>query len=67
MLMSSVTKYMQDHKFTREKFIEQIRMMHQVSKDVGESKEHRLNGTDQLEKLDDEQLVKVHMFYWKQL
>lgn len=56
--------YRQSHSFTREKFIAQIRMMHQVSVDLKEKP--RLN-IDPIESWNDEQLTKAHKFYWDKL
>jgi hypothetical protein len=59
--------YRQKHSFSRETFIAQVRMMHQVSVDLKEKP--RLNSSE-LEKIDtwtDEQLTKAHKFYWDKL
>ena len=51
------------HHFTREKFIEQIKMMHSVSEQL---KEKRVN-IDGIDTWNDENLIKAHLFYWSQL
>ena len=51
------------HHFTREKFIEQIKMMHSVSEQL---KEKRVN-IDSIDTWSDENLLKAHLYYWNGL
>ena len=58
--------YMKEHKFERERFISEIRMMTKVSLELGEPKHCRLK-IDMIERFSDQQLAKAHKFYWDQL
>lgn len=62
-----ILDYQRDHKFEREKFIAQIRMMHKVSVDLNEKPRIKSKDIDNLESAPDIQLVKVHKFYWDKL
>ena len=59
-----VTEYRRVHKFTREKFINEIRMMHEVSVFLKEKPRVKIG---EIEKWTDFELVKGHKFYWDKL
>lgn len=59
-----VIEYKRHHKFERDIFIEQIRMMHQVAVELREKPRIKI---DEIEKWDDPKLIKAHRFYWNKL
>lgn len=59
-----IREYMKEHSFSREKFIQQIKMMHQVSVDLGEPKKCRLKKIEAIESWTDIQLVKAQCLSW---
>lgn len=61
---SSLEEYRREHSFTREKFIEQIKMMHNVSVELNEKPRLKI---DKLEERSDDALTKAHKFYWDML
>lgn len=57
-------EYKRFHKFTRETFIDEIRMMDDVAKQFDETPRLKLKD---IEKATDTQLIKAHKFYWDKL
>lgn len=69
-----ILDYMREHKYTKEKFIDQIQMMNRVHMECGERitlkklKAGSIKPTpENLYSLTDEQLVKIHKIFWDAL
>ena len=62
-------KYKTFHKFTRETFIRDIKMFTQVYDELGSKicgRKHNIN-ISELDRISDEKLIDVHMYYWRNL
>lgn len=54
-------EYKRFHKFTRERFLDEIKMMDDVAKEYNEKPRLKLK---EIDKATDLQLIKAHKFYW---